>query len=117
MEVETVTIHQVIDGLPREAEVPASTVESWTAHGWLPGPFPVGDTDGRPPKTGKGSSFEAWVDYAAKRDIVLDVGATRDDVIAAVEALDAQVIASRQTDGDETSPVGEIPTTPKEGQQ
>jgi hypothetical protein len=115
MDIETVTIHQVIDGVPREVQVPESTVESWTAQGWLAGPFPVGDDDGRPPKAGKGSSFQAWVDYAAKRDIVLEVGATREDIIAAVEGLDAQIIASRLTGDSETSPVGEIPTIPEEG--
>lgn len=114
MDIETVTIHQVIDGIPREEQVPESTVESWSAHGWLPGPFPIGDDDGRPPKAGRGSAFQAWVDYAAKRDIVLDVGATREDIIAAVEALDAQIIASRQVDDSETSPLGETPPTPEE---
>jgi hypothetical protein len=119
MELETVTIHQVIDGVPREAQVPEATVDSWTAQGWLPGPFPTGDD--RPPKAGKGSGFQAWVDYAASRDIVLDVGASREDIIAAVEALDVPVepdvdsqIESGQPDSSETSPVGETTTTPEE---
>lgn len=115
MDIETVTIHQVIDGIPREVQVPESTVESWTAQGWLAGPFPVGDDDGRPPKAGRGSAFQAWVDYAAKRDIVLDVGATREDIIAAVETLDAQIIESRHVGDSETSPLGETPTSSEEG--
>lgn len=116
MDIETVTIHQVIDGIPREEEVPESTVEGWTAHGWIAGPFPRdADADNRPPKAGRGSGFDAWLDYAASRDIVLDVGATRLDIIAAVEALDEPPIDSSPTGDSETSPVGEIPTTPEEG--
>lgn len=106
MDIDTVTIHQVIDGLPHEAEVPESTVDSWAAQGWLPGPFPRDVVDNRPPKSGRGSGFEAWLAYAAERDIVLEVGATREQIIAAVEELD----------GNETSPVGEITTTHEEGQ-
>lgn len=115
MELETVTIHQVIDGIPREEEVPESTVEGWEAHGWIRGPFPRDEAvDDRPPKAGKGSDLSAWVDYAARRDIVLEVGATRADIIAAVEALDVDQIESSQTDSSETSPVGETTTTPEE---
>ena len=114
MDIDTVTIHQVIDGIPREEEVPESTVESWAAHGWLPGPFPRDvDADDRPPKAGRGSGLDAWVDYAAKRDIVLEVGATRDDIIAAVEALDPPIDVA---EGDTEPPrLGETPTNPEEG--
>lgn len=120
MELDTVTIHQVIDGIPREEEVPESTVAGWEAVGWIRGPFPRDAelVDNRPRKAGKGSDLQAWVDYAARRDIVLEVGATRSDIIAAVEALDvnAEQIASGQIDSSETSPVGETPATPpKEG--
>lgn len=33
-------IHQVIDGVPREAEVPDDTVAIWQDSGWVPGPWP-----------------------------------------------------------------------------
>lgn len=116
MDIETATIHQVIDGIPREEEVPPETVESWAAHGWIPGPFPRDvDADNRPPKAGKGSGFDAWLDYAASRDIVLEVGASRLDIIAAVEALDPPPVDVAISDT-ETSPVGEIPTAPEEDQ-
>jgi hypothetical protein len=107
MDIDTVTIHQVIDGIPREEEVPESTVAGWEAVGWIRGPFPraAAVVDNRPPKAGRGSDLSAWVDYAAQRDIVLEVGATRADIIAAVEALD----------GSETSPLGETPTSSEEG--
>jgi hypothetical protein len=39
-----------------------------------------------PPKTGKGSSREAWVAYAEQHRIDIDPEAPRKDVIAAVEA-------------------------------
>lgn len=111
MDIETVTIHH--PELLAESQVPPETVASWAAQGWVEGPFPTDDN--RPPKAGRGSGFEAWLDYATKRDIILPVGATREDIIAAVEQVDAQQLDSRPPDDSETSPVGETPTTPEEG--
>lgn len=39
-----------------------------------------------PPKAGPGSSAEAWRTYAASIGVDVDAGASRDDVIAALEA-------------------------------
>lgn len=51
---------------------------------------PVSEGEGRsvevPPRAGKGSSREAWAEYAAAVKVDVDDDATRDDIIAAVEA-------------------------------
>jgi hypothetical protein len=42
-------IHHVIDGVPREADVPEATVEIHAEAGWSPGPWPGARDDfGRP---------------------------------------------------------------------
>lgn len=109
MKIETVTIHH--PELLAESEVPASTVDGWVAAGWFPGPFPT-VADDPPPRSGKGSDFASWLDYAARREIIVETGATRDDIIAAVDAVDAQLLA-RQVGGPD-SPVGELSTAPEE---
>lgn len=45
-------------------------------------------SDGPPPRAGKGSGTEAWAAYAGNLDPPVEVpeGATRDDIVAAVEA-------------------------------
>lgn len=104
MNIDTVTIHH--PELLAVSEVPPSTLDGWLAIGWVSGPFPV-DTDNRPPRAGRGSGFDAWLDYATSRDIIVDVGASRDDIIAAVDAVDAQIEA-RQPDAPE-APKEETP--------
>lgn len=54
---------------------PAAVVE--------PPPQPAGLV--APPRTGAGSSKQAWVDYAAALGVQVDPGASRDDIIAACE--------------------------------
>lgn len=44
------------------------------------------ELDGPPPKDGKGSGKAAWVEYAAASDVAVDKEATRDDIIAALDA-------------------------------
>lgn len=44
--------------------------------------------DGRPPKGGAGSGLDEWLAYAADHGIDVPDDATRDDVIAAVEAAE-----------------------------
>lgn len=44
------------------------------------------DDSGLPPKAGRGSGLEAWQKYADDNGITYAEGATRDDIIAAVEA-------------------------------
>lgn len=45
-------------------------------------------SDGPPPRSGKGSGIDAWTAYAASFDPPVEVAddASRDDVIAAIEA-------------------------------
>lgn len=49
----------------------------------------VGDPDsqesGEPPRSGRGSSVEAWRDYAVVAGVEVEDDATRDDIIAAVD--------------------------------
>jgi hypothetical protein len=42
--------------------------------------------DGPPPKSGKGSGVQAWAEYAATNRVEVAEDATRDDVIAALDA-------------------------------
>lgn len=43
-------------------------------------------SDGPPPKAGRGSGKEAWAAYAEAKDVEFDADASRDEIIAAVEA-------------------------------
>lgn len=43
-------------------------------------------SDGPPPKAGRGSSVDAWKAYADANGVGYDDGASREDVIAALEA-------------------------------
>ena len=47
----------------------------------------------RPPQSGKGSGEKAWTLYAESLQLVVPEGATRDDIVALVEAYDARVAA------------------------
>lgn len=51
-----------------------------------PAPAPAQQQDGQPPRAGRGSSLEAWAEYAAKVPIAVPEGATRDEIIALVDA-------------------------------
>ena len=58
---------------------------------WWSGPAEVGAppvvrVTEEPPRTGKGSSGKAWRDYAGRVGVVVADDATRDDIIAAVDA-------------------------------
>lgn len=46
---------------------------------------PEGDGD-EPPRSGKGSSKDAWAAFAAKHDVTVEDEATRDDIVAALTA-------------------------------
>lgn len=47
--------------------------------------------DGVPPRAGKGSSKDAWHAYASLHDVEHDPDATRDEIVAAVEAAGVPV--------------------------
>lgn len=123
MRVETITIHQVIDGVPREEQVPVEQANSWVAQGWTVGPFPTGDN--RPPRAGRGSGLTEWRAYAEARELSVD-GLSRDEIIAAVEQADANPPITTVVDpgdeqtaadpGDDTAPLGPNPDS-QEGDQ
>ena len=43
-------------------------------------------TRSEPPRTGRGASRSAWADYASRIGVEYDDGASREDIIAAVDA-------------------------------
>jgi hypothetical protein len=47
------------------------------------------DGGGEPPRSGKGSSTEAWQKYAASLGVEVPEDASRDDIVAAVDAHNA----------------------------
>lgn len=53
-----------------------------------PVPLPEDEFVEEPPRTGKGSGLKAWLVYAEQVGAEVPEGASRDDVIAAVDALD-----------------------------
>ena len=46
------------------------------------------DGGGIPPKGGPGSGKDAWVAYAAEHDVEVPADATREDIVAALDAAD-----------------------------
>lgn len=48
------------------------------------------DSDALPPTSGKGSGVEAWQKYADDKGVAYAEGASRDEIIAAVEARKAE---------------------------
>lgn len=45
-----------------------------------------GEGGGIPPKSGRGSGAQAWADYAQANGVDVDEDASKDDIIAALEA-------------------------------
>ncbi len=67
---------------------PDSDVPSW-AEEQITNPNAWADSDNgseAPPKAGKGSGKDAWADYAAANDVDVPDDASRDDIIAALDA-------------------------------
>ena len=52
-------------------------------------PRPAGG--GPPPKHGAGSSKQAWADYAERRGVSVPDGASRDEILGALEAAGIEV--------------------------
>jgi hypothetical protein len=46
----------------------------------------AGDTTTAPPRSGAGATRSAWADYAQAKGVDIEDGASRDDIIAAVDA-------------------------------
>ena len=51
-------------------------------------PERVVTADGPPPKGGPGSGRDAWAAYAGQHDVDVPADATREDIVAALEAAD-----------------------------
>lgn len=52
----------------------------------LPEPDPVNEpVSSEPPRAGRGSGLDAWVEYAESLDLEVPADATRDDIIALVD--------------------------------
>lgn len=49
-----------------------------------------GPGDGEPPRSGAGSGKAAWAEHAASLGLEVPEGATREDIIAAVDAANEQ---------------------------
>lgn len=79
--------------------VPGDQVPDWAVplitnpNCWVDGELPKAkDTetaaDGAPPRAGKGSGRSEWAAYAESVGVVVDEDATRDEIIAAVDAAE-----------------------------
>jgi hypothetical protein len=75
-------------------DVPDAVASKWTNPDIVwDGDAPVSadepDSGGEPPRSGKGSSTEAWQKYAASLGVEVPEDASRDDIVAAVDAHNA----------------------------
>lgn len=77
------------------AEVPpvalpaASGADGSATGSAVPDPVPASVNTEEPPRAGRGSSREAWAAHAAAHGVAVTDDMTRDDIIAAVDALTA----------------------------
>lgn len=73
--------------------------------------------DGLPPKAGKGSGIAAWKKYADDNGVSYTEGATRDEIIAAVEAQEDQAPDGGAPDPAGTGDPGTVPPASSSDQQ
>jgi hypothetical protein len=71
--------------LVRTADSPGQAVQ-FRFDGWEQ--VEAGTAESPPPKTGRGSGRDAWADYAGQHDVTVDDTATREDIVAALDAAD-----------------------------
>lgn len=75
--------------------VPAKVAERIGEHAWVDDEAGVADdsgsSEGVPARAGRGSSKEAWAEYATKHEVTVPDGASRDDIIAACAAAGVPV--------------------------
>jgi hypothetical protein len=92
-----VTVHRVEDGTSHTFG-PDDSLPGWAVKGitnpdvWdgdAPASADEPDSGGEPPRSGKGSSTEAWQRYAASLGVTVPEDASRDDIVAAVDAHNA----------------------------
>lgn len=60
----------------------------------------TGEAPARPPTSGKGSGVEAWRAYATARGIAIPEDASRDDIVAEVDAADAKLAATQRAENE-----------------
>ena len=75
------------DDLPGWAVKAITTPDVWD--GDAPAGADEPDSGGEPPRSGKGSSTEAWQKYAASLGVEVPEDASRDDIVAAVDVHNA----------------------------
>lgn len=74
------------DGLRAARTVGAAATEQPAAPAAEPAePEVQEEVDGPPPKAGKGSSTDAWANYAERHGVQVELDAGREDIIAACE--------------------------------
>lgn len=74
-------------GLPNLVQVPDEEAGDYLARGWVRYDPAVSEAQpGPPPRAGRGSSTEAWAEYAASHGVPVAEGADRASIIAACEA-------------------------------
>jgi len=75
------------DTLPAWAEKAITNPDVWADAEQASAPAePVVDQDGPPPKGGAGSGAPAWREYAARNDVEVASDASRENVVAALDA-------------------------------
>jgi hypothetical protein len=80
------TVGLFVDGETKfygpDDEVPPEIAKQIGEHAWEP---EESKTDGPPAKAGKGSSKEAWVAYAEASGVAVPDGASREEIVAALD--------------------------------
>lgn len=74
--------------LDKGAEVPAWVDGLVGPHLLDAADVPTERTSGVPPKGGPGSGRDAWAAYAAEHDVEVPADASREDIVAALDAAD-----------------------------
>ncbi|MGW1998147.1 hypothetical protein [Embleya sp. NPDC001921] len=77
------------DPMPEWAEEHVKNPKVWSDDGKSPAvqaAGPAGDGPVEPPRSGPGSGKSAWAEYASARGVTVADDASREDIIAAVDA-------------------------------
>lgn len=77
------------DVVPAWAAEKITNPDVWASPDVGDGGAPGVPVDGEPPRNGKGSGLVAWIEYAESIGVDVDEDASRDDVIASVDAHNA----------------------------
>ena len=91
---EQITNPHVWDGTPpahvrrAKKEMPSGVSTGTNTSGSDEAVVTTGQADQPPPRSGKGSSKEAWAAYAQAKGVTVDEGMSREDIIAELETRD-----------------------------